>query len=120
MMRCRNCQASRPLADQLEQATLIPQRYSGLSWRTAPPVPPDLNGPLDVPFDPLPADFAETPIFTLFAAAAARDPTACALIIGDERVSYGALVRRVLDLAPRIETATPSDTSVAILLASPA
>jgi amino acid adenylation domain-containing protein len=85
-------------------------------WRTSLGVPPDLNGPTDVRFDPLPADFAETPIFALFEAAAARDPSACALAIGDTQISYDMLRRRALALAQRIDAVAPPDAAVAILL----
>jgi amino acid adenylation domain-containing protein len=79
-------------------------------------MPLDLNGPVDVKFDPLPADFTETPIFALFEAAAARDPAASALVIGDERVSYAMLRRRSRALAQRIDALVPQDAAVAILL----
>jgi acyl-coenzyme A synthetase/AMP-(fatty) acid ligase len=79
-------------------------------------MPLDLNGPVDVPFDPLPSDFTDTPIFSLFEAAVARDPTACALVSDDERVSYDMLRRRALALAQRIDALTPPDAVVAVLL----
>jgi amino acid adenylation domain-containing protein len=71
---------------------------------------------VDVAFDPLPPDFTETPIFVLFASAAARDPAACAVVTGDARVSYDMLRRRALALAQRIDAVTPADAAVAILL----
>jgi len=86
------------------------------AWRRSPYLPPDFNGPADVPFDPPPANFTEAPIFALFEAAAVRDPSACALVSGLAQISYGALRRHALALAQRIDALAPPDAPVAILL----
>ena len=100
----------------METIDAVQRSTTSLPWQSSPCLPLDLNGPMDVPFDQLPADFTDTPIFALFETAAARDPTACALVIGDERVGYDTLRRRSLALAQRIDAVTPADAAVAILL----
>jgi acyl-coenzyme A synthetase/AMP-(fatty) acid ligase len=100
----------------METIELVQRSSAGLPWRTSPSIPLDLNGPEDVPFDPLPPNFTNTPIFSLFETAAARDPAACARVIDDERVSYDMLRRRSLALAQRIDAVTPVDAPVAIML----
>jgi acyl-coenzyme A synthetase/AMP-(fatty) acid ligase len=75
-----------------------------------------MEGPVDGLVEPLPPDFSETPIFRLFELAAARDPAAGALVIGDVHLTYGALHRQALALAEQIDAVTPPDAAVAILL----
>ncbi len=103
-------------AGVVETIDLVQGSSANLPWRTPPLIPVDLNGPEDVPYDPLPPDFTETPIFSLFETAAARDPTACALVIDDERFSYDTLRRRSLALGQRIDAVTPAGAPVAIML----
>jgi len=104
----------------MDTARLRPRQSLSPVWRRSPYLPPDLNGPADVPFDPPPANFTETPIFTLFEAAAARDHSACALVSGDAQISYGSLRRHALALAQRIDAVAPPDAPVAISLENPA
>ena len=104
----------------METIELVLGSSSALPWRTAPSIPLDLNGPEDVPFDPPPPNFTETPIFSLFETTAARDPATCALVIDDERFSYDTLCRRSLALAQRIDAVTPADAPVAIMLSQSA
>jgi amino acid adenylation domain-containing protein len=105
-----------------DMATIdLPQRPSiSLRWQKSPCMPPDLHGPVDVPFDPPPADFTETPIFSSFEAAVARDPAAWAVVTASGQVTYGVLHRRSLALARRIDAVTPQEAAVAVMVRQPA
>jgi acyl-coenzyme A synthetase/AMP-(fatty) acid ligase len=85
-------------------------------WQRPAEVPLDLNGPADVPFEPLPADFTERPIFEWFEARARRDPAAPALVDRTGRLSYEAVRSRSLALARHIQETVPAGGAVAIWL----
>ena len=99
----------------------IPQRASAGaaaegSWHDAPPVPPDLNGPRDHPFAPLPPDAPDTPLAGLFQRAAARAPDAPAIEDGTDRLSYAEATERVRRLGAAVSRAAPPGGVVAVAL----
>jgi non-ribosomal peptide synthetase component F len=85
-------------------------------WQRPAEVPLDRNGPTDVPFEFLPADFTERPLFEWFEARARRDPAATALVDRTDRLSYEAVRRRSLALAQHIQVTVPPGGAVAIWL----
>ena len=88
----------------------------GNRWQRPAAVPLDRNGPADVPFESLPADFTERPIFEWFEARAKRDPAATALVDRTNRLSYDAVRTRSLALARHIQLIVPREGAVAIWL----
>ena len=83
-------------------------------WQRPAEVPLDCNGPTDVPFESLPADFTERPIFEWFEARARCDPAATALVDLTDRLSYEAVRSRSLALARHIQVTVPRGGAVAI------
>jgi acyl-coenzyme A synthetase/AMP-(fatty) acid ligase len=79
-------------------------------------VPLDRDGPLDIPFEPPPADFPERPIFEWLDARARRDPGATALIDRAVRLSYDQVRGRTLKLARHIAATVPRESAVGIWL----
>jgi amino acid adenylation domain-containing protein len=88
----------------------------GDRWQRRDRVPLDRDGPLDLLFEPPPADLAERPIFEWFDARARRDPGATALIDRAVRLSYDQVRRRTLNLARHIAATVPRKSAVGIWL----
>jgi acyl-coenzyme A synthetase/AMP-(fatty) acid ligase len=85
-----------------------------LGWRRATLVPLDFNGPTNRPPVALSADFAARPLFDLLSAAAGRDPDALAVVDGNQRLTYRALLQRIGCATRRIAAAPPG--AIAMLL----
>jgi acyl-coenzyme A synthetase/AMP-(fatty) acid ligase len=89
------------------------------AWQRAD-VPLDLNGPVGVAYEPPPADFAEHPIYAWFEQRVRRDPAAIALVSRTQRLTYGEVHARSLDLAWRVADSVPRGQAVALWLPSDA
>jgi non-ribosomal peptide synthetase component F len=88
----------------------------GSAWITPIEVPLDRDGPVEVLFDPPPADFVEQRIHELFEIVAARHATAGALADGTGTPTYAEVRRTVALLAAEIATRVPGGNGVAVLL----
>jgi len=79
------------------------------------PVPQAFAGPWDRPFEAPAPDILDTPVYGVFAAAAARAPEAVALIGDAERLTYREVQQRVDALAGTIDRRVPAGAAVAVL-----
>ena len=108
------CSGSGPVPETPPEAGV--ERARDNRWQRPAEVPLDRNGPTDVPFASLPADFTERPLFEWFEARARRDPAATALVDRTDRLSYEAVQSRSLALAQHIQVTVPRGGAVAIWL----
>ncbi|MEJ0018541.1 MAG: AMP-binding protein [Acetobacteraceae bacterium] len=90
---------------------------SDLKWWRPAAIAPDLNGPVDIPFQPLDRGVLDRPILHLLTAIAARQPRATAIRDADRSLDFAGLRQQVLGLAARIAEAVPRDQAVGILMA---
>jgi amino acid adenylation domain-containing protein len=92
------------------------QAVQGWVWTGSSDIPLDRGGPVTVPFDPPPADFAERPIFALFEQIVAQRADAVALRDGTAKLTFGQVRAAARGLARRIAAEVPTGKAVAILL----
>lgn len=85
-------------------------------WRDAPPVPLDLHGPRAQPFEPLPENAPDTPIFAFFEAAARRHPHRPALSDDARTLDYAEALRAVAHIAAAVAATVPPGDAVGIAL----
>lgn len=94
-----------------------PDATAGTARHDRPATPPlDLNGPVDVSFEVLPADWIDTPIIDLLRRIAARQPASPAIRNRDAVLSYGELLRRVDQLAAAISELPRRSGAVGVLV----
>jgi amino acid adenylation domain-containing protein len=86
------------------------------AWRVPAEVALDLDGPVDVPFDPPPADFVEHAIHALFEIVATRHASATAVADSGGSLTYAELRRVVRAQAEAIAAQVPRGRAVAVLL----
>ena len=85
-------------------------------WMNCPDIPLDMGGPVDRPFAPLGAGFADVPAIEHLNALARRFADRIAISDGVSEITYSDLLARVLTLANAISAATPKGQAVASLL----
>jgi acyl-coenzyme A synthetase/AMP-(fatty) acid ligase len=89
-----------------------------LAWWRPDEAPADLNGPVDVRFEPPPWATLDRPVFELLEAVADRWPDAVALRDDARTLRYGELRQAARRLAVRVAAATRSGSAVAVWLAN--
>src|SRR5262249_32001048 len=88
-----------------------------VSWLTASQAQPlDLDGPIDVPFEPFELDWIRRPICDRFDLVAARSLTKVAIEGGKFTFTYDEVQRASRVLAGRIDVKAPPDKPVGIFL----
>lgn len=86
---------------------------SRLEWITGRPVPMDHDGPVDVPFLPLPEAWERQPLLDSYAEIVARHPDRIAVDDGVNRLTFEEVRRAADDLIARIHAVAPADRPVA-------
>lgn len=102
----------RPMAGA--PAALLGQTMTG--WQVVPARALDEDGPVDLPYDPLPEGFTDRPFLGHLAAAAARHADRPAVEDGRLRFSYGEFLPAVHRLAQAVAGLTAPGAAVGILL----
>jgi acyl-coenzyme A synthetase/AMP-(fatty) acid ligase len=90
----------------------------GLAWWRPDATPADLDGPIDVPFEPPARALLDRPVFALLEAAADRWPDSVALVDDARTLRYNELRQASRRLAMRVAAATARGTAVAVWLAN--
>jgi non-ribosomal peptide synthetase component F/thioesterase domain-containing protein len=106
-------------ARHFSDRTPFPESQAELAnarWMNCPDIPLDMGGPVDRPFAPLGAGFADVPAIEHLNALARRFADRIAISDGVSEITYSDLLARVLTLANAISAATPKGQAVASLL----
>lgn len=93
-----------------------PQSPRTAGWISTRPVPADHDGATDRPFEPVPPEWLEQPVWSYVELVAARDPDRVIIDDGLTCVTYRDLVRQVRSLARRLLVEAPAGKPVALLL----
>jgi acyl-coenzyme A synthetase/AMP-(fatty) acid ligase/thioesterase domain-containing protein len=87
-----------------------------IRWRSGVGRPLDAGGPVERPFDPLPAELVATPVFSHFARVAAALPERACVTDGSKTLTFAEAYTAALRLAATISCAVPAGKPIGVLM----